>query len=100
MSLSKDHIEQKFNRTNVKKRDLPVTPRSLQEYLQYMDYKIRKEFKSFTLMSLCGGAERGGFIVEKNFERAFATMSLNQKADYYEMFVDSVARATSKIEKN
>jgi len=41
-------------------------PRSMQEYLQFMEYKIRKEIKSFTLLSLCGN-DRGNFIVEKSF---------------------------------
>lgn len=46
------------------------------EYIQFMDYKIRKEFTSFTLLSLCG-ADRGNFMVEPSFDRAYGALNLD-----------------------
>ena len=35
-----------------------------------MEYKIRKEMKSFTIFNICGG-DRNNFFVDAGFQRAF-----------------------------
>ncbi len=44
----------------------------------FMDYKIRNQLKTFTLMSLCNG-ERTKFMVDIFFENAFSNMSLQEQ---------------------
>jgi hypothetical protein len=48
-----------------------------------MDYKIRSELKTFTLLSLCG-SERSKFMIDVYLEKAFNNLSLIEKVDLYE----------------
>jgi len=49
----------------------------------FMDYKIRKEFTSFTLLSICG-SERNKFMVSTQFENSFSQLDLQEKLNLYE----------------
>lgn len=60
--------------------------RVFQELLMFMDYKIRKEVKSFTILSICGG-ERNKFMVDIYLEHAFTELILEEKVDLYEKTV-------------
>ena len=60
-----------------------------------MDYKIRKELKTFTLLSICGG-DRNNFIVDPNFHRSFGTLTLEEKVDYYAKAIDSALLGSGK----
>jgi hypothetical protein len=43
----------------------------------FMDYKIRNQLKTFTLMSICGG-EKTKFMVDNYFQNAFNALSLSR----------------------
>lgn len=86
--MSKKHdIEEKFTKANLSRHELSEIPRSFQELIFFMDYKIRKDIKSFTLLSICGG-DRNNFVVDPNFQRAFNTLTLAEKVDYYALSID------------
>lgn len=56
MNASKEECEQVFNRANLQKNnELFSQTRVFQELIMFMDYKIRNQIKTFTLMSLCNG---------------------------------------------
>lgn len=46
-----------------------------QELIMFMDYKIRSQIKTFTLMSLCNG-EKTKFMVDNYFQNAFSSLTL------------------------
>lgn len=49
----------------------------------FMDYKIRNQLKTFTLMSICGG-EKTKFMVDNYFQNAFNALSLSEQVCLYE----------------
>ena len=54
----------------------------------FMEYKIRDEFKSFSLFALCG-SERTKFMVDIYFENAFNNLSLTEKVLLYEKTINN-----------
>ena len=60
-----------------------------------MDYKIRKELKTFTLLSICGG-DRNNFVVDPSFQRAFNTLTLAEKVAYYANTINLGLKACRK----
>ena len=53
-----------------------------------MEYRIRKELKSFTLLSICGG-NRKDFTVNTKYQRAFNTLNLQEKVKEYSMVIST-----------
>jgi len=62
----------------IKETNLVNQTRAFQELVMFMEYKIRNEFKSFSLFAICG-SERTKFMVDIYFESAFSNLSLNEK---------------------
>ena len=60
-----------------------------------MDYKIRKELKTFTLLSICGG-DRNNFVVDPCFHRAYNTLTLSEKVAYYANTINLGLKACKK----
>lgn len=60
----KEELQDRFNKANLlKTNNLFNQTRVFQELIMFMDYKIRSEVKTFTLLSLCG-SERSKFMVD------------------------------------
>jgi hypothetical protein len=52
----------------------------------FMDYTTRKEVKTFSIFSLCGG-ERSKFMVDLYFQNAFNDLTAQEKVALYEKTV-------------
>jgi hypothetical protein len=64
------------------------TGKDASDLVAFMDNSIKKEFESFSLLSICGGERR--IRVEPQFEAAFLTLSLEEKLNYYESAVNTL----------
>lgn len=60
---------------------------AFEELLMFMDHRIRKEFSSFTFLSLCG-SERNKFMVSAEFENSFEQLNLEEKLNLYEKTIN------------
>lgn len=72
--MSQSQAQKKFQDACQKKQQIKNLSYLLQETIMYMDFKIRKDNKSFTLLLLCGGRGQESFKVDKAFQKAFCSM--------------------------
>lgn len=56
MTDNNEKLKDAFNRANVNRNNIKYKlSRALFDHVSYMEHKIRKELKTFTLLSICGG---------------------------------------------
>ena len=53
-----------------------------------MEQAIRGHLKTFSLLLLCASNDRSKFLVDKHFQRAFESMSLEEKVQRYERIIN------------